>query len=474
MTADPAPQDRDSAPAAPNGRGQWRNRAGFILAAAGAAIGLGNIWKFPFITGKNGGGAFVTIYLVCIVLVGLPVMISEIIIGRAAQKSPVKAYEDLSGKKLMWSIVAWMGVAAGFILLSYYSVVAGWAMKYVELAAGNNFVGQDAGAIGGMFGELATNFGRSTFWHTMFMSLTVVIVLAGVHQGIEAGVRVLMPLLFVLLIGLVIYASTQDSFGHAVEFVFWPHTDNLHPGGVLEALGHSFFTLSVGVGGLITYGSYMNRKEDIPVAAAAITGLDTFVSLTACLVMFPFLFAAGQEPSQGPPLIFIATPIALSELPGGQILGVAFFVLLLFAALTSSISLLEVVVSTVIDKFKIRRSSATLIFGLAALLYGLPSAKSDLSIPGLETLGPDFMQQMDFFVSNVFLPLGGMAIAIFAGWILPRSTSYEEFNSATQRDRLYRVWLYLTRYLVPSAIFLIFIYNVLHKLAPQLLPWQEP
>ena len=276
---DPTPDGGDGTPPTAELRGsgdsmpraQWQNRAGFILAAAGAAIGLGNIWKFPFITGQNGGGAFVLIYLVCIALVGLPVMISEIIIGRAAQKSPVSAYEGLSQKKTMWSVVGWMGVAAGFILLSYYSVVAGWAMKYIEQTAGGSYIGKSAAEIGALFGGLAGDFGRSIFWHTLFMSLTVVIVLAGVRRGIETGVRIMMPLLLALMVGLMVYAGTTPGFGKALDFVFMPHTENLHAGGVLEALGHSFFTLSVGVGGLITYGSYLGRKDDIPFAAGAIT-----------------------------------------------------------------------------------------------------------------------------------------------------------------------------------------------------------
>lgn len=452
-------------------RGQWQNRAGFILAAAGAAVGLGNIWKFPYITGENGGGLFVLIYLVCIALVGLPVMMSEIIIGRASQRSPVVAYERLSGGKAIWSVVGWMGVAAGFILLSYYSVVAGWAMKYIELATEGSFIGKETSEIGQLFGGLASDVGRSVFWHTMFMTFTVVIVLAGVRRGIETGVRIMMPLLLVLMIGLMIYAGTQPSFGKALDFIFMPHTENLTPGGVLEALGHSFFTLSVGVGGLITYGSYLGRNDDIVTAATAITLLDTFVALVACMVMFPFLFAVGAEPAQGPPMIFIAMPIAFSQIPGGQIIGLLFFVLLLFAALTSAISLLEVVVSTVIDKFNIPRGYATLLAGLAIYLYGMPSAMSHLRIPGIESTGPNFMEQMDFFVSNVFLPLGGLAIAIFAGWIMPASTTYKEFNSARDREQLYRIWLFLTRYIVPTAILVIFLYSVVNKIAPDWLPW---
>ena len=449
---------------ASSGRSQWQSRAGFILAAAGAAIGLGNIWKFPFITGQNGGGLFVLIYLACIALVGLPVMVSEIIIGRAAQKSPVAAYNGLSGGKTIWSLVGWGGVTAGFILLSYYSVVAGWSMNYIGLALQDSFTGRDPKEITGLFVGLVQDLPRSILWHGVFMGLTTAIVLIGVRRGIETGVRIMMPLLLVFMVGLMVYAGTLPSFTTALDFVFSPHSDRLTAGGVLEALGHSFFTLSVGLGGLITYGSYLNRNDDIVAASTAITVLDTFVALVACLVMFPFLFAVGAEPTNGPPLIFIAMPIAFSQIPGGALWGIVFFGLLFFAALTSAISLLEVVVSTLIDQLKIGRKLATVVSGGGIFLYGILSAKSDLQIPGIEATGPDFLQQMDFFVSNVFLPLGGLAITIFAGWVIPRSTSYEEFNSAKQRDRLYRGWLFLVRYVVPLAIVTIFLYSVLHNL----------
>lgn len=437
-------------------RGQWHSRLGFVLAAAGAAIGLGNIWKFPYITAENGGGWFVLIYLGFIVLVGLPVMISEIIIGRASLKSPVVAYEELSGGKAIWSVVGWMGVATGFVLLSFYSIVAGWSIDYIVAAVQQSFRGASHDDIVNLFGGLAGDFPRSVLWHGVFMAVTVAIVLAGVRRGIETGVRIMMPLLFALMVGMLIYVGTLPEFGRAIEHVFYPKDDKLSVTGVLEAMGHSFFTLSVGIGTLITYGSYLSSKDDVFTASVSITLLDTMVALIACLIMFSVLFVVDDHPkSHTVGLVFVAMPTAFSQIPGGSVLGVVFFVLLFFAGLTSAISMLEIVVATVIDKFGVRRKVATVACGVAIFLYGIPSARGD------KILGDwSFMDLMNFGVSNVLLPVGGLAIALFAGWVLPRSVSQSEFSGDVERETLYRAWLLVIRYFVPLAIVAILAFSV--------------
>ena len=443
----------------PPDRGQWKTRMGFVLAAAGSAVGLGNIWKFPYITGENGGGLFVIIYLLCIALVGLPVLIGEILIGRVSQRSPVPAYADLSGNKAIWKLVGAMGVLTGFVLLSYYSVVAGWAFNYVKLALTGSFSGQSAEQIGAMFGDLFGDFGRNLLWHGLFMGLTIAVVVGGVRHGIELAARILMPALFLLMAYMMVYASTGDGFGEAARFLFAPNFEKLSAGSVLEALGHSFFTLSVGMGALITYGSYLSRNDDVVLAGTAISVLDTTVALMACMTMFPFLFSAGLPAEAGPGMVFISMPTAFTQMTGGMVLGTVFFVLLLFAALTSAISLLEVVVATLIDMFQMRRIVATLGAGLAIFAFGVLSAKTDLMLP--ESLGgKSVFDTLDWLVSNVLLPLGGLAIALFVGWVMPRSQTHEEFITGSRLAGLYGGWLFLIRYVVPVAISLIFLHAI--------------
>ena len=436
-------------------RGQWGSRTGFILAAAGSAVGLGNIWKFPYITGENGGGWFVLMYLICIVLVGLPVMIAEIMVGRAAQKSPVIAFQDLSGGKFAWSLVGWMGVATGFIVLSYYSVVAGWAIEYIKLALTEGFADKTPDEIGATFGALYGDFGRNVQWHAVLMGIAILVVLAGVQRGIENAARILMVGLLAIMIGMMIFATTQPGFGAAVDFVFGGHAEKLTPAGVLEAMGHSFFTLSLGMGALITYGSYLRRDDDIVATSAVISILDTGVALLACMIMFPIVFSVGQDASAGPGLVFVSMPIAFAQIPGGAILGVVFFVLLFFAALTSAISLLEVVAAAFIDKFGMSRTVAAVVMGLIIFVLGLPSAESTLKLPGFDI---NFFDTLDKFATNILLPLGGLAVAIFVGWVVPASQSREQFMQGTSLGGLYIIWFTLLRYVVPVGISLVFLH----------------
>lgn len=435
-------------------RGQWGSKLGFIFAAAGSAVGLGNLWKFPYATAEGGGGWFVLIYLLCIALVGLPIMIAEIIIGREAQRSTVPAFESLSGGKMVWSAIGWMGVAAGFIILSYYSIVAGWVLDYIKAAVSGEFSGLTLETSGAMFSELFGSFGRNVLWHALFMTLTVSIVLFGVQKGIERGATIMMPALFLMLLGMLIYATTTDGFGKALSFVFEPDADKLEPSSVLKALGQAFFSLSLGMGALITYGSYLSKKDDIVVSSVAITSMDVFVALMSAMIMFPIVFSAGLPPAGEEGLAFMSMPVAFATMPGGSIIGVVFFVLLLFAALTSGISLLEVVVATVIDKFGWSRERTTIVIGVAIFLFGVPSGDSGLMIGEKSFLG-----WMVMFTSDIMLPLGGLAIAIFVGWVMPRSVVQESFN-AKPREMIFRGWLFLVRYIVPIAITIVFLHAV--------------
>jgi NSS family neurotransmitter:Na+ symporter len=444
-------------------RGQWRSRFGFVLAAAGSAIGLGNVWKFPYITGENGGGVFVLIYLLCVAFIGLPIMIAEVVVGRAAQRSPVGAFQKLSGDVSAWRVVGWMGVVAGFLILSYYSVVAGWTLHYALMGVSRFFAGKSPDEIGAAFGTVYGAADINLFWHAVFMGITVAIVLAGVQRGIEAAARVLMPALLLMLGVLLVDAAFQPGFGKAVSFVFGAHTERLRPAGILEALGHSFFTLSLGMGAMLTYGSYLSKKDDLVSASLLVSVLDTLVGVGACLVLFPIIFSFGMEPSAGPGLVFKSMPIALSQMKGGMVLIIVFFVLLFFAALTSAISLLEVVSSTLIDQLGWSRRRAVLTMATSIFLFGVPSALSGSGkVFGKweSTMGKNFFDTMDYLASNWLLPLGGLFIALYVGWAMPEAKRAEEFRTGSRFGKLYPAWLWSLRILVPLAILALWLFSV--------------
>lgn len=453
-------------------RVHWRSKLGFILAASGSAVGLGNIWKFPYITGENGGGWFVLIYLLCIAVVGLPIMMAEVFIGRTAQRSPVGAFQALSRPGSPWVVVGWLGVVAAFVVLSYYSVVAGWAMHYAWLSLSGAFVGQPAPEITSLFDRVYANAGLSLFWHAVFMGITIAIVIGGVQQGVERWSRILMPLLLLMMVALLIRAATGRGFGQAVAFVFGPHASDLRPAAVLEALGHAFFSLSLGLGAMITYGSYLRRNDDLVSTSLTIGLIDTLVALTACLVFFPILFTYGMKPSAGPGLVFVSLPIAFSRMPGGMAWSFIFFALLTFAALTSAISLLEVAVSYLIDQRGWRRARASVTCGLAIFLMGIPAALSG----GTELFGDRFaawtaalfgegqgknwFDFFDYLASNWLLPLGGLGIALFVAWRVGGEAREQGFKAGTRFARLYWSWVQLLRYLVPLGVTAVFLHAI--------------
>lgn len=582
-------------------RGKWGSRTGFILAAAGSAVGLGNIWKFPYITGENGGGLFVLIYLVCIAVVGLPIMAAEIMIGRAAQKQPVGAFSTLQGRQTGWSAIGWLGVITGFIILSYYVVVAGWAIDYTlksvvnfsseikeesvleakhyratasddemietlaeefgprhaknEVASIRNEVkpsvwkdhgvvastiarvqeadatgdsesaavtlakqrlfedsdlqanyllgqalleridattndhidrertrlralpkdqlhseaedlhrrGAIADRVGARFGGLLADGWTSTFWAALFMMITILIVAGGIASGIERACKVLMPTLMVLIFIMVGYGFFQPGFGEAFSFVFSPDASKLKASGVLEALGHAFFTLSLGMGAMITYGSYQASKEGLVTQSVLIVVFDTAIALLACMMMFPILFSYGQEAGAGPGLVFMSMPLAFAEIgAGGMMLAIFFFGLLVFAALTSSMSLLEVVCSYFIDQRGWARPKAAWLIGGLVFLFGLPVAfgHSDSFILASwnEGFGLSYLDTVDYLASNWLLPLGGLFVAIYAGWIMPARFREQEFVGAG--PMLIQGWLLLIRYVAPIMVVAVLLQKV--------------
>ncbi len=445
-------------------RTHWGSRIGFVLAAAGSAVGLGNIWKFPYVTGENGGGIFVLIYLACVALVGLPVMVAEVLIGRAAQSSPVGAFKSLAGAGSRWAWVGWLGVFSSFIILSYYSIVAGWSLHYTWLSISGQLAGLGPEGMAPVFDELYQSVGANLVWHLIFMGLTIAVVFGGISKGVERWSRILMPTLLTIMLILLGKAFTLDGFGQAVHFVFGLHYDKFTAAGALEALGHAFFTLSLGMGAMLTYGSYLHRKDDIVGASITISALDTAIALIASLVLFPIIFSYGMEPAAGPGLVFKSVPIALSQMPGATFLATIFFALLVFAALTSAISMLEVATSYFIDERGWRRRRAAVLAGLTIALLGVPSALSGGTRwfgSGMAAVASkNWFDTLDYLATNWMLPLGGLAIALFTGWRMNEALRHEHFLEGSRLRIFYKTWLFLLKFLVPIAILLVFLHAV--------------
>ncbi len=432
------------------------------MAAAGSAVGLGNVWKFPYITGRNGGGAFVLIYLACVLLVGLPVMAAEILMGRASQKSPVSAFRNLSRPGSPWVSFGALAVAGSFLLLSYYSVVAGWALHYSWLSVSGQLVARGPDGMQPLFQHVYESAPLNLIGHLTFMAMTTLVVLGGVAKGLERWSRILMPALFIMMLILLAKAFTLEGFVRGFTFVFGLHTEQLSGQGVLEALGQAFFTLSLGMGSMITYGSYLRREDDIMSASITICALDTVIALLAATVLFPIIFTYGMEPSQGPGLVFITIPIALAQMPAGSFLASVFFLLLVFAALTSSISMLEVSTSYFIDERNWTRSKATWISGALVAAIGIPSALAGgpgFFGSGMKSLvGANWFDSADYLVSNWVLPIGGLGVALFTAWRLDDAIRHDHFLSGSKLAFFYKAWLGLLRYVVPVAIVLVLLH----------------
>jgi NSS family neurotransmitter:Na+ symporter len=438
------------------GRTQWSTRLAFILAATGSAVGLGNIWKFPYITGENGGGAFVLLYLGCIALIGIPLLMAEIMIGRRGKQSPPDAMKALAieaGVSPRWQIVGWVGVITGFVLLSFYLVVAGWAVAYIFNAGGGAFAGASSDEIGGLFGSLVGDPLASTLWGSLVLAITATIVIKGVKQGLERAVTIMMPGLLLILLILVGYSMTTGQFGRGFEFMFSPDFSKLTGTSVLVALGHAFFSLSLAGGGMMTYGSYLPKTVSLGRTVLTIGLLDTLVALIAGLAIFPIVFANGLEPGAGPGLIFVTLPLAFGQMPFGQLVGVLFFIMLSFAALTSAISLLEPAVSWLTEKRGFSRLKAGLLTSAGIWLLSLGSVFSFNIWEEHKLFGKTFFDVLDYLTSGWIMPLSGLAMAVFTGWIMTKGATRDELGEGPG----HRIWHFLIRYIVPVGILLIFL-----------------
>lgn len=437
--------------------GEWSSRFAFVLAATGSAVGLGNIWKFPYITGEHGGGAFVFVYLLCVLLIGVPIMIAETMLGRRGRQSPINTMQTLAeeaGASVNWHYLGWMGVIAGFLILSYYSVIAGWASAYVFKSLTGSF-SADAMQVKALFDDFIASPLQLIFWHTLFMGATMFVVARGVQGGLEKAVRFLMPSLFVLLILMVGYAMSSGAYQQGLSFLFNPDFSKIDAASVLTAMGHAFFTLSLGMGAIMVYGSYLPKEVSISKTVFIIAGADTAVALLAGIAIFPIVFANNLEPSAGPGLIFQTLPIAFGSMGGGLIFGTLFFVLLVFAALSSSISLIEPAVAWLVENRGLSREQSCVWAGLVTWLLGLVTVFSFNIGADVKIFGHTMFNLLDYLTANLMLPIGGFFVAVFAGWIMQQRHSEDELQM--HPPAAYKLWRFLVCYISPAAVFLVFL-----------------
>jgi len=434
------------------GREGFTSRFGIICAAAGSAIGLGNIWRFPYIVGDSGGGAFLLIYLGFIILLGIPVMLSELIIGRRGQRNALGSFKRLAPGK-SWYLVGVMGIVAAFMILAFYSTIAGWTLEYVIKSLGNAFSGKDSGDISAMFTSFHSQAFRPLLWQLVFMAMTAWIILSGVQKGIEKYAKVLMPFLVLLLIIMAIRSITLPGAGAGLRFLFQPDFSAVDSSVLLAALGQAFFSLSIGMGALITYGSYIKKQNNLGNISVEVSLADTLIAILAGVAIFPAVFAFGLDPSEGPGLIYTVLPNIFQQMPGGYFFSIIFFVLLAIAALTSSISILEVVVAYMTEELKMTRKKATIMAATAAFFVGIFCTLSFGVLSGTSIGGLTIFGVLDFTASNLLLPLGGLLIVVFVGWYMKRTDVRDEMsNSGLLKIRLFNALIFILRFIAPVAI----------------------
>ncbi len=451
------------------------------MAAAGSAIGLGNLWKFPFLAGQNGGGAFVAVYFVILFVVGFTMMMAEITVGRFTQLNAIGAFRKI---KPSWGWVGSLGIIAGFLILSFYSVIGGWVIYYLVKAAMGSFNTADVQQLSSIFSTFIASTGEPLIYHAVFMIITLGIVIGGIQNGIEKYSKIMMPALFLILVLVAIRSCTLDGAMEGIRFFLTPDFSKITGGTVLSALGQVFFSLSLGMGCMITYGSYLSKDENIPQSSMIIPLLDTGAALLAGLAILPAVFAFGFSPSAGPGLLFITLPAVFSKMPMGSVVGTAFFLLALFAAVTSSISLLEVVVTYVVDEWKWTRRKATLVIAALTFMLGIPCSLSQGPWAHITLIkGKSILDTVDFIATNILLPLGGIMLSIFIGWIwgvgktqrihktddgktvitweLEYTDAIKEVtNDGKINFPLANLWVFLIKWVAPVAISIVFLQGI--------------
>lgn len=438
----------------------WTHKGTFLLAAVGSAVGLGNLWRFPYLAGENGGGAFILVYVLTIFAVGIPILIAETMLGRASRRSPIMGMRFLTRThhtSRSWETIGWLGGISAFLILSFYSVIAGWAIHYTWQMLTGTLAGADAETIAAGFDALLASPSLLTLYHTLFIIASGLIVGLGVHQGIERGLRVIMPALFVILLVVLAYGMTNGDFAAAASFLFTFNIADLSLAGWLEAMGQSFFTLSLGMGAIMAYGAYMSGEVSLTRTAIAIAMVDTAVAIVAGLAIFSLVFGAGLDAGQGPGLMFVTLPLAFAEMPGGALIGGIFFILVLGAAISSSISLIEPVAAYLVERFDLTRPQAVFAMVVATWALGLLTVVSFNLWAEASIFHSLFGRSaFDLFelLTNIFMPLGGLLIALFAGWALTHSEVMKEMRT---NETWFSLWRFLVRFVAPAAVSFVFL-----------------
>lgn len=440
-------------------REQWSSKIGFILSTAGAAIGLGAIWKFPYVTGMNGGGAFFLIFVLFTLFIGLPMLISEFIIGRGAKREAVSAYDYLAPNSI-WRITGRLGVVGCFLLLSFYSVVGGWIVLYSGLSLSGKIISANAD-YGALFDKVIGTPWIGLGGLFIFLVMNVIVLSFGIKNGIEKASKYLMPLLFIFFIILVVRSVTLNGAMEGIRFFLRPDLGNLTGEGILYALGQSFFSLAVGFSCMVTYSSYLSRKESIPTSASSVVSLNILVSLLAGLAIFPVVFAFGLEPTEGPGLLFVVLPAVFSQMTFGSVFLTLFLLLFLFATLTSSFSLLEIIISALTANKKHSRRKMAVLSGTIIFLASIPAALSFGVLADISLFGKSIFDATDYLVSNIMLPLGCLLISIFISFRMEKAIVIQEFQAGSSVGvGWFKVWRFLMRWIVPLTITIVFIYSL--------------
>ncbi|MBU0505911.1 sodium-dependent transporter [bacterium] len=434
------------------GRAQWSSRLLFVLVASGSAVGLGNIWKFPYMAGSGGGGAFVLVYLLCVLFIGLPIFVAELYIGQQSQANPVKAFEIMHKPKTPWRFIGLLGVLSAYLILSFYSVVGGWVLDFSYQALTNQFGSLTQESIQNILTALFADPGRQIFWQFIFLGISVYVVAQGVVKGIERASKVLMPVLGFLLFFLFIRALFLPGAKDAVVFLFVPDFSLLTPKIVLEAVGQAFFTLSLGIGAMMIYGSYLNKSENLLKVSFLVSLLDTGIALVAGFVVFSIVFTFKFQPEAGPALMFQTLPMIFSKMPASYFVAVAFFLLVAFAALTSAFSLLEIIISWKTEQFNISRKKAAVIAGIFLFGLGLLTAMSTNILSQTTIFGLTFFGLFDKLTTSVFMPLGSILFAVFYGWILGPKAVKATVDQNKGTKYFFIVFLWLVRIVAPGAV----------------------
>lgn len=440
--------------------GLWSSRLVFILAVTGSAVGLGNVWKFPYVAGQNGGGAFVVVYLACVFLIGMPVMMSEILIGRRGRRNPVATMALLGeeeGASRQWQWIGALAVVSGILILSFYGVIGGWTLAYAVKSATGAFAGATPAEVATVYREFTGDWVAVLLAHAVFMATAVFVVARGVERGLEMAVTFMVPALAILMLVLLVYAVNSGGFAAGLDFMFSPDFSRLTWSGVLAAMGQAFFTLSLAMGAVMAYGAYLPEETSITASSGAVVVADTGIAILAGLVVFPLVFAHQLDPGEGPGLVFDTLPLAFGQMPAGALFATVFFVLLAFAAWTSAIGLIEPGVAWLVEHRQQARARAAIAVGTLIWVLGLGSALSFNLLADVRFLHGTIYDNVDYMTSNVLLPLGGLMICVFAGWVMCRNSTADELGGAGGK---YKLWRFLTRYVAPVAILAIFLHAV--------------